>query len=75
MTTDDADDARKLAEISRELPPIDIDTTTGEQIARRARRDVGKGPPKRRWILPAVAVAASLSYLTWTLLQLFEVLG
>ena len=71
----DEDDAKKLAEISAELPPIDVDATTGEQIARRARLDLGKGPPRRRWILPALAVAASLSYLTWTVLRLFEVLG
>jgi hypothetical protein len=73
---DDPDnDAKKLAELGRDLPPIDVDATTGEQIARRARMDVGKGLPRRRWILPIAALAVSLGYLTWTLLKVFEVLG
>jgi hypothetical protein len=75
LLTLDNDDARMLAAISRELPPIDVDATTGEQIARRARQDVGKGRPARRWILPIVAAVVSVSYLVWTLLKMLEVFG
>jgi hypothetical protein len=75
VSAPEEDDARQLAELGRGLPAIDVDATTGEQIARRARNDVGRGPPLRRWLLPVAALAVSLGYLTWTLLKVFEVLG
>lgn len=73
MTKDD--DVALLAELGRELVAIDVDSSTGEQIARRARQDVGKGRSKRRWILPIVAATTSVTYLVWTVLKLVELLG
>ena len=75
MSAAEEDDTKQLAELGRGLAAIDVDATTGEQIARRARNDVGRGPPLRRWVLPIAAIAVSLGYLTWTLLKVFEVLS
>ena len=69
------DDARKVAELGGGLPALDVDNTTAEQIARRARESVGKPPSRLRWIVPITAVAlAAAGYAVWVLLKLFEVL-
>ncbi|MBS1119107.1 MAG: hypothetical protein H6Q90_1335 [Deltaproteobacteria bacterium] len=73
MTIDD--DAEAFAALSKELPAIDVDSTTAEMIARRARQDLGKGPSLRRWILPITAGVATASYAVWTIMKLIEVLG
>jgi len=73
MTIDD--DVHHLAEISKELSAIDLDATTAELIARRARRRVGKGPSPRRFVLPIVAGIGSAAYLAWAISKLVEVLG
>ena len=73
MTIDD--DARKVAELGSGLPALDVDGTTAEQIARRARENVGKPPSRRRWILPIVAAVAAISYGVWVILKALEVLG
>lgn len=73
MTPDD--DADKLAELGGALPPLDVDTTTAEQIARRARDRVGKPPSRRRWILPIVAAVVSIAYAAYVILKALEVLG
>ena len=74
MTSDD-DDARKLTQLGGALAPLDVDSTTAEQIARRARASVGKPPPRRRWILPIAAAIAAVAYAVWTILKALEVLG
>jgi hypothetical protein len=71
MTTSDEN---QLHEISRELPAIDLDATTAERIARRARHDLGKGPPRRRLILPIIAALVALGYAAWGILKLIELL-
>jgi hypothetical protein len=73
MTPDD--DAKKLTELGGALPALDVDTTTAEQIARRARDNVGKPPSRRRWILPIVAAVAASTYAVWAILKALEVLG
>ena len=73
MTIDD--DVASLAELSRELPAIDVDTSSAERIARRARQDVGRGPSWRRWIEPAIAASITGSYLVWAVLKILEALG
>lgn len=71
----DADaDAKQLAELGGALPPLDLDTTTAEQIARRARVSVGKPPSRRRWILPIAAAVVAISYAGWAILKALEVL-
>ena len=72
MTKTDED---ALAELGRELPSIDLDATTAELIARRARQDVGKGPSPRRLILPIVSGALIAGCLGWTIVKLIEILG
>ena len=74
MTGDD-DDARKLTQLGGALAPLDVDSTTAEQIARRARASVGKPPPRRRWLLPIAAAIAAVAYAVWTILKALEVLG
>jgi len=72
MTTDDES---QLHELSRELPAIDLDATTAERIALQARQDIGKGPPRRRWILPIIAAIVAIGYAVWGILKLIELLG
>jgi len=74
MTMTPDDDARKISELGGALPALDVDSTTAEQIARRARGSVGKPPPRRRWILPIVAAAAAIAYAVWMILKALEVL-
>lgn len=69
------DDEKKLAELGGALPALDLDTTTAEQIARRARDSVGKPPSRRRWILPIIAAVVTVSYAVWAILKALEVLG
>jgi hypothetical protein len=73
MTIDD--DAKTFAELSKELPAIDVDGATAEMIARRARQDLGHGPPLRRFVLPVIAGIATASYAVWTIAKLVELLG
>jgi len=69
------DDVAKLAEISRELPAIDVDATSAARIAMRARADVGRGPSAKRFIEPAIASVVIGSYLVWALIKIAEALG
>ncbi len=69
------DDARQVSELGVALAPLDVDSTTAEQIARRARASVGKPPPRRRLILPIVAAAVAVAYAAWMILKALEVLG
>jgi hypothetical protein len=76
MTHDrDGDDTAMLGEISRQLPAIDVDTTTGERIARRARHDVGRGLSPRRFIEPIVIGVLASSVMAWAGVKLVELLG
>ena len=68
-------DARKVTELAGALPPLDVDTTTAEQIARRARASVGKPPPRRRWLVPLLAAVVAITYAIWMILKALEVLG
>jgi hypothetical protein len=72
MTTEE--DVKGLGELSRELPAIDLDATTAERIARRARDDVGKGPSPRRFVEPALAALIVLGYLVWVIIKVLEAL-
>lgn len=74
MSAADDDDAKKLAEISRELPPIDIDDASAQRIAHAARQSVGRGPSPKRFIEPVLVGVLALSMLVWTILKLIEVL-
>ena len=70
----DNDDAKKLAEISRELPKIDIDDVSAQRIAQRARASVGRGRSPTRFVEPVLVGLVLLSVLVWTILKLIEVL-
>ena len=70
-----ADDEHELAALGGALAPLDLDATTAEQIARRARDRVGKPPSRRRWILPIVAAIVTVSYAVWAILRALEVFG
>jgi hypothetical protein len=69
------DDAKKLAEISRELPPIDIDDAAAQRIKQRARATVGRGPSPTRFVEPALVALLVLSVLVWTIYKIIEVLA
>lgn len=69
----DGDDGG-LGELARGLPSIDVDTTTAEQIARRVRPAVGKGPSPARLVLPIASALLVTAYLVWLVLRLVEIL-
>ena len=70
----DEDDARRLTEISRELPAIDLDATTAERIARRARGNVGRRPSPARFVEPALWAILVAAYLIWAVIKVLEAL-
>jgi hypothetical protein len=74
MTMDD-DDAKQLSDLAGALPPLDVDGTTAEQIARRARGSVGKPPPRRRLLVPILVAVVAAAYAAWMILKALEVLG
>lgn len=74
MTMND-DDAQKIGELAGALPPLDVDGTTAEQIARRARGSVGKPPPRRRLVVPILVAVVAAAYAIWMILKALEVLG
>ena len=69
------DDAQELAELAKDLPAIDLDTTSAERMALRVRQDLGKGPPASRFVLPIVAAVVVVAYLAWMIIKLVELLG
>ncbi|HEY1558102.1 MAG TPA: hypothetical protein VGF94_24900 [Kofleriaceae bacterium] len=61
--SEDADDARELREVSRDLPALDVDAEAAARIARAARR----GRPRHR-VVEAVLVAVLVTgFLAWAL--------
>jgi hypothetical protein len=74
MTDDPDTDAARLSEISRELPPLDLDATTAERIALKARANVGKRPPRTRLVLPILAMLVVAAYTAWAIAKLIDVL-
>ena len=74
--SDDANlDARRLAELGKELPPIDLEHASAQRIAERARLSVGRGPSPARLVEPLIDAALAVSILVWTALKLCELLG
>jgi hypothetical protein len=70
-----SDDAQKLAEISRELPPIDVDDARAQRIAAMTRQQVGHGPSPRRFVEPILVGVVATSMLAWVIYKLVEILG
>ena len=64
------DDADKLHEISQQLPALDVDSTSAEQIARRARDNVGRGPSRKRLVEAIVVSLFVASILVWLALEI-----
>ena len=69
------DDAAKLAELRRELPPLDLDDATALRIAHRARAAVGRGLPAGRFVEPVLIATFEVSLLVWLVVKLIYVLG
>jgi hypothetical protein len=70
-----SDDAQKLAEISRELPPIDVDDAHAQRIAAMTRQQIGQGPSRRRLVEPLLVGVVAASVLAWVVYKLIEILG
>jgi len=68
-------DDEQLASLGKALAPVDVDEHVSQQIARRARVDLGRGPSRARLVLPIAAIALVTSYLAWTIAKLIELLG
>ena len=69
------DDAQELADLAKDLPVIDLDTTSAERMALRVRQDLGKGRPAGRLVLPIVAAIVVVVYLSWMIFKIVELLG
>jgi len=69
------DDAQELADLAKDLPVIDLDTTSAERMAHRVKQDLGKGPPTGRWVLPILAAVVVVAYLSWMIFKIVELLG
>jgi hypothetical protein len=69
------DDAKKLGDLSQELPALDLDPASAQRIAARTRAQVGRGPSKRRFIEPVLVAIFVTAALAWALYKVFEVLG
>jgi hypothetical protein len=57
------------------LPTVDVDDSISQQITRRARVDLVRGPSRARFVLPIVAGTIVAGYLIWTIVKLIELLG
>jgi hypothetical protein len=68
------DDTTKLKDLVKDLPAVDVDTSSAERIAARVRRDVGHPPPKSRLILPILVGLLVVITIVWALLRAFEAL-
>ena len=69
-----SDDADQLAQLSRELPRIDLDDERAQRIAHRARGVVGRGRSLTRFVEPALVALFETSVLMWVLVKVAEVL-
>ena len=69
------DDAAQLAELSRELPRIDVDAPSAQRIGHRARQAVGRGAPASRFIEPVLVAALEIGMFSWMVIKLIEVLS
>jgi hypothetical protein len=70
-----SDDAEKLAEISRELPPIDVDDARAQRMAALTRQQLGHGPSPKRLVEPILVGVVATSVLGWVIYKLIEILG
>lgn len=69
------DDVTQLAQISRELPAIDVDSVSAERIALRARENIGRRRSARRFVEPVLATVLVGSYLVWAVFKIVEALS
>ena len=67
------DDEADFAALRGALPAPDLDTTTAERIALRARAEVGKGAPKRRLVLPLVVGIPAAIYTAWVVCGILDI--
>jgi len=75
MTPADDDDLAGLAELGHALPAPDLDASTADRIARRARPNLGRGPSPWRLVEPVVAALIAGGYAVWGVLKILEALG
>lgn len=68
-------DAEDLAQLARGLATPELDSTQAARIAEVARRDVGRGPPRRRRIEVLLVGTVITATLGWAVLKLVELLG
>jgi len=69
-----SDDADELAQLSRELPRIDLDDASAQRIAHRARVAVGRRRSLTRFGEPALIILFEVSVLMWVLVKVVQVL-
>ena len=66
------DDAMKLSRLAKGLPAVDLDPDRATQIARRARGDLGHGPPKRRYIEALLVALLATATVVWALYEAYQ---
>lgn len=68
-------DAKQLADLGRELPPIDVDDVSAQRIAALTRQNVGRGPSPMRFVEPVAVALLVTSLVVWLVIKLVELLG
>jgi hypothetical protein len=68
-------DTKLLADIGRELPPIDVDDARAQRIAASTRMQVGRGPSSLRFVEPVAVALFVTSMVAWVIVKLVEILG
>ncbi len=68
-----SEDDDQIATWSQQLAAIDVDATQSERIQQRTRREVGRGPSPKRFVLPAIATLGTAAYLSWTIYKIIEI--
>lgn len=67
------DDDADFVALGRALPTPDVDATTAQRIALRARVDLGKGPPRRRFWLPILVGVPAAIYAAWAIAGILDI--
>jgi len=63
-----SEDGEELAQISQQLPALDVDSPSAQRIAARARGDLGRRR-SRRWLEPLAIAVFVAGFLVWAVLQ------
>ncbi|MFT3691643.1 MAG: hypothetical protein QM831_00795 [Kofleriaceae bacterium] len=65
-------DQERLADIAKGLTHVDMDPDHAIRIRDRVRHDLGKGPPKVRFVMPIVVGLLSTITFVWAIYKVWQ---